>query len=383
MFFILQNRFSMFELLIDKAIGDDFMKNSSEITARFVRDSFSKIPDNENKIRLTIDSPGGDVFEGIAIFNIIRDFARNHPDIEIETYIQGMAASMASVIALAANSVNSEKNKIIVENNSAFMIHNAWGVVIGNANDMKDAADWFGKIDGLIRATYTKRTGKNETEIRKLMNDETWFFGNEIFESGFCDYVEEMDNEVNKNDWLTAAKAKVCSTQNKLREKTLNAQRKFDYSAAASTLGFNLDKTVGGPTVQDKTDGGKNLPDGKKGGCMTAEEFKKDNPEAYAQIVEEGKKLGEEAAQARATRLLQLGEKAGAVNAAIQCFREGKDTNDPEVVDYLFDRGKAEQILALQREDEKEIPDLHNLPKNTLDDSEEMFGGFNNAVGGR
>ena len=120
----------MFELLIDKVIGEDewaaFTGVPEEISADFVRKSLAAFPQGETEMRITIDSPGGDVFEGITIFNIIRDFARNNPDVEITTYVQGMAASMASVIALAAWSVN-PRNDVIVEDNSIFMIHNAWG----------------------------------------------------------------------------------------------------------------------------------------------------------------------------------------------------------------------------------------------------------------
>ena len=130
----------MYELLIDKEIGEDWWGKysgvSEEISAAYVRDKLSAFPSGETELQITIDSPGGDVFEGITIFNIIRDFARNHPDVTVTTYIQGMAASMASIIALAANVVNPDKNKIVAEDNSMYMIHNSWGVRIGGAKEM-------------------------------------------------------------------------------------------------------------------------------------------------------------------------------------------------------------------------------------------------------
>ena len=114
---------------------------------------------------------------------------------------------------------------------------------------------------------------------------------------------------------------------------------------------------------------------------MTVDELKKKEPDVYAAVLSEGKKLGEEAAQARAARLLQLGEKAGAVDAAIKCFREGKDTNDSEVVDYIFERGIAARALAAQAEDEKSIPEV-NPPKNDKNaDMNAVMAAFDRETG--
>lgn len=114
---------------------------------------------------------------------------------------------------------------------------------------------------------------------------------------------------------------------------------------------------------------------------ITVDELKKENPEIYAQILEEGKKLGSEEALARADRLLQLGEKAGAVDAALKCFREGKDTNDTEVVDYIFDRGKANAILAAQMEDEKTIPNVNPPKEDKNEDMNAVMAAFDRETG--
>ena len=389
----------MFELLIDKVIGEDewraWFGEESEVSSDDVRKALAAFPSGETEMRITIDSPGGDVFEGITIFNIIRDFARNNPDVEITTYVQGMAASMASVIALAAWSVN-PRNDVIVEDNSIFMIHNAWGIVMGDENDMREGAEWFSKVDDMLRAVYVRRSGKSDDEIKAMMDAETWLWGDEIVQAGFANAImdstksagvqEDIANGLvhfvpnDKNERLVSAKAAFTKSQELMR--SVSAKRKENgggksFRAAAMALGFE-----GGSPSKN---GAAVSADNKKGdGSMkiTVDELKKENPEIYAQILEEGKKLGGEEALARADRLLQLGEKAGAVDAALKCFREGKDTNDKEVVDYIFDRGKANAILAAQKEDEKSIPDVNPPKEDKNADAKAMNDAFALALKG-
>lgn len=388
----------MYEILIDKVIGADewraWFDEETEFSSDDARKALAAFPSGETEIRITIDSPGGDVFEGITIFNIIRDFARSNPDVEITTYVQGMAASMASVIALAAWSVN-PRNAVIVEDNSIFMIHDAWGIVVGNANDMREGAEWFSKVDDMLRAVYVRRSGKSDDEIKAMMDAESWLWGNEIIEAGFADAImdstkdagvqEDLANGLvnsvpnDKNERLVSAKAAFTRSQELMRR--VSAKQKEcgggkSFKAAAMALGFE-----GGSPSKNGAD---YSADNKKGdGSMkiTVDELKKENPEIYAQILEEGKKLGSEEALARADRLLQLGEKAGAVDAALKCFREGKDTNDTEVVDYIFDRGKANAVLSAQMEDEKTIPNVNPPKEDKNEDMNAVMAAFDRETG--
>lgn len=368
----------MYELLIDKVIGEDewraWIGEETEISSADVRAALSAFPSGETEMRIVIDSPGGDVFEGITMFNIIRDFARNHPDVRITTYIQGMAASMASVVALAAWSVN-PANTVVAEDNAVFMIHNAWGIVIGNANDMRDGADWFGKIDDMLRASYVRRTGKSEEDIRAMMDAETWLWGNEIKDAGFADEILDsaqaegvQDNIASgkvfsvandKANRLVSAKAAFKKSQELLQ--SVSAKRREtnggrNFRAAAMALGL----TGGSPS---KTGAAASAED-KKGGCMkiTADELKRDNPDVYAQVVQDGEKSGVAKEQARASRLLALGEKSGAMDYALECIKNGSDPADEKVIDSFMDRGAAAKALALQKED-GDVPDV-NPPKN-------------------
>lgn len=356
----------MFELLINKVIGEDWWEQytgvQEEISANYVRNQLKTFPENENELRIVIDSPGGDVFEGVTIFNIIRDFARNNPSVKITTYIQGKAASMASVIALAANSVNKD-NKIIIEDNSIYMIHNAWGIVIGNENDMRDAAEYFAGMDSMLRSVYVRKTGKSEDDIRQMMDAETWLWGKEILDAGFADELmdSEEDNavaKINKGESLSFAKAELKKTRELINSMSLKRgsdSQKRDWSAAASALGIK-----GG----EPSRAGVNAPvENNKGGCMkiTAEELKKDNPEVYAQVLRDGEAAGVQKEQARVNRLLNLGQKSGAKDYALECIKNNADPADEKVIDTFMEKGAAAKALAAQGQDAG-VPEV-NPPK--------------------
>lgn len=129
------------------------------------------------KINLSINSPGGSVFDGFAIYNGLKASG-----MEITTTIMGIAASMGSVIAMAGKKINMPANTMM-------MIHNASGGVMGNAADMRDVADVLDKIDNNIVAVYVARTGKPEDEVRQMMAAETFMTAAEALDLGFTDSV--------------------------------------------------------------------------------------------------------------------------------------------------------------------------------------------------
>lgn len=126
-------------------------------------------------INLHINSPGGDVFEGIAIFNALRFHGA-----AITVHIDGIAASMASVIAMVGNPV-------IMPENTMMMIHKPWGFAGGDANDMRDYADLLDKMESVLIPAYAEKTGKSAAEIAAMLEDETWMNGSECVAQGFAD----------------------------------------------------------------------------------------------------------------------------------------------------------------------------------------------------
>ena len=128
-------------------------------------------------IHLRINSPGGDVFAGRAMENAIRQ-----SDKTVIAHVDGFAASAASFVALAADSVE-------IAPGGFFMIHQAWTLAYGNSNDLLQAADLLDKIDGTLVKTYAKDTGRDEEEIRAWMAEEKWFTADEAVQFGFADSV--------------------------------------------------------------------------------------------------------------------------------------------------------------------------------------------------
>ena len=133
-------------------------------------------------IIVAINSPGGDVFDGTAIYNALKE----HPA-KIITRIDGIAASMASIIALAGD-------EITIAPNAYYMIHNAFGFVFGDYRDMQKAADLLDRINNNLAATYSQRTGKSMSDIRDMMDAETWLIGSELVDQGFADSVTQGDS---------------------------------------------------------------------------------------------------------------------------------------------------------------------------------------------
>lgn len=128
-------------------------------------------------IKLHINSPGGDVFDGIAIFNALKFHGA-----AITVYIDGLAASMASVIAMVGNPV-------IMPENTMLMIHKPWGFAGGDADDMRDYADLLDKVESVLIPAYAAKTGKSHDEIAAMLEDETWLTGEECLAQGFADQV--------------------------------------------------------------------------------------------------------------------------------------------------------------------------------------------------
>nr|WP_244942285.1 ClpP-like prohead protease/major capsid protein fusion protein [Yersinia rochesterensis] len=146
------------------------------VTARQFASSLKALGDIDH-INLRIHSPGGDVFEGIAIYNLLN----SHPASKT-VYIDGLAASMASVIAMVGNPV-------IMPENAMMMIHKPWGITGGDANDMRDYADLLDKVEGVLIPSYAKKTGKTPEELAVMLGEETWLTAQECVEHGFADQL--------------------------------------------------------------------------------------------------------------------------------------------------------------------------------------------------
>jgi ATP-dependent protease ClpP protease subunit len=168
---------------------DDLFKRNGFLdlgtTAREFADLLAKLPDSVNTIRVHINSPGGDVMAGVNIANALRDQQASKGR-TVETYIDGIAASIASVIAMAGS-------KVFIADNALVMVHNPWSVAIGEAKDMRKSADVLDTVREQIIATYKWHTDLSDEEIVALMDAETWMTADEAIAKGFAtDKVEGL-----------------------------------------------------------------------------------------------------------------------------------------------------------------------------------------------
>lgn len=157
------------------------------VSARDFAESMKSIP-QDRRIIVGINSPGGSVFDGLAIYNLL-----NQRKSHVTTRVDGLAASIASVIAMAGS-------KVVMPENAMMMIHDPTGVVIGDSEDMRKMGETLDKIRDQIASVYIKKTGKEAADIKKTMADETWFTANEAKEYGLCDCVQDAVNINNTFD---------------------------------------------------------------------------------------------------------------------------------------------------------------------------------------
>lgn len=131
------------------------------------------------KILARINSPGGQIFDGIAIYNALR---RHRAQVDVQ--VDGIAASIAAVIAMAGETITMLQG-------SQMMIHDAMGLAFGDADEMREQADFLDQQSDVIAGIFAKRTGVPITDVRDLMHDETWMTADEAVERGFADEADD------------------------------------------------------------------------------------------------------------------------------------------------------------------------------------------------
>jgi len=166
------------ELYIYDAIGSDFLGGG--VTARDVAEMLPR--DKSEPITVRINSPGGDVFDGIAIYNLLAE----RP---VKVRIDAQAASIASVIALAGSSVS------MVESGE-YMIHDPWMIAAGNADEFRDFATMLDGVKDRLIGIYAANSNESPEDLTQLMSDETTFSAAEAAASGFISDV--VPNAANK-----------------------------------------------------------------------------------------------------------------------------------------------------------------------------------------
>jgi len=163
------------DIWIYEEIGEDIW-GEGIVAKQLVRDLAAL---DVAEIDVHINSPGGNIFDGEAIYNALR----RHPA-QVTTYIDGLAASIASVIALAGD-------RVVMAVNALIMIHDPFGYAVGNATELRQYAEVLDKIAGTIAAVYVAKSTMDEAEIRAAMLAETWMDAEEAQSFGFIDEITE------------------------------------------------------------------------------------------------------------------------------------------------------------------------------------------------
>jgi ATP-dependent Clp endopeptidase proteolytic subunit ClpP len=163
------------EIDVYDVIGDSWM--GEPVTAKSVRGAL-KGAKSAKQITLRVNSAGGDVFDGFAIYHLLSE----HPA-RVVAHVDALAASMASVIIMAADEIHIAPSAMV-------MIHNPWTFAMGDAEDLRAGAELLDKLRGQIADAYVARTGIERDEVLALMDAETWMTAAEAKERGFVDVVK-------------------------------------------------------------------------------------------------------------------------------------------------------------------------------------------------
>lgn len=197
------------------------------ITSKNIRDFLNGA--SSDIVDIHINSPGGSVFEAIAIYNILKQSNKT-----VNIYIDSLAASAASFIAMAGN-------QIFMAQNAMFMIHRALTGIIGNSTDLREMADFLDRINEIIIKMYQDRFKGSEKELRQFFNDETYFTAGECLKYGFIDNIVNGGKAVTQteaqNMYKEASKLVASADYSKI-EKYIEKRN----APAAST---SLDKDLG------------------------------------------------------------------------------------------------------------------------------------------
>lgn len=263
-------------------------------------------------IEVQISSPGGYVYPGLEIFNLIKNYKG-----KVTTRLMGLAASMASYIAMVGD-------YIIAEDNAVFMVHNVSGFAMGDHNVMRKAGNVFEGLSNLLAKKYMNQTGKSLTEMKALMDDETFLYGDEIKKAGFVDEIAESEEDKDKKSAVALAKITIADCISKMKESEGEDLEKAaamieDYSGNSAATN-KADKSAAKSSAQPPANAGK-----EQEVIMTLKKLMAEHPALKLEVnalVDEKYKAGVEAGKAEVNaRIKKVAPFMGSENkypAAIQ-----------------------------------------------------------------
>lgn len=211
-------------------IGEDWFSNSG-VTAKSFAETLQAV--GPGPLNVEINSPGGNVWDGLAIYNMLRGRQAS-----VTTKVVGVAASIASIIALAGDTVE-------IADAALMMIHDPSGLAAGTSEDMRKMADALDQHAAILAGVYEKKTGKTASAIRAAMKAETWFTSAEAIDFGLADSITEKQPAMQAN----AARAWVTAALSKLSTGSTNAVADGANTAPTSQTPHNMETKTPDPVV--------------------------------------------------------------------------------------------------------------------------------------
>ena len=321
------------ELILYGSIGSD--EYWDDISDKVFKQDIENLGDVEN-ITLHINSPGGSVFSAVAIANTLK----NHKA-KVTANIDGLAASAATIITSACDTVRMPKNAL-------FMIHNPITFAYGNNQEMQKTVEMLDKVKNSIIETYLNKTKTDKETLSELMDNETWMDAETAKEYGFVDEI--VEEEVGKE-----------FVENKL----IINNMAFDISK------FKNFRKAKGVVIDNK----KNTKEVK----MTLEELKNQFPDLYDYVLNEGKKIGKEEERERIKAIDDIG-----VNNYSELIENAKYVNPMSASELAIDilkkqkKEKAQKLQNIKNESQDNfIPPAMNDGTVPSKEEEKQFMGIN------
>jgi len=315
-----------------------------DILASDIKESLNEA--NGDDIIINVSSTGGSVYEGIEIFNRLKEYSG-----KITARIVSVAASMATVIAIVADEVQ-------VYDNSVFMIHNPWSFSMGDYRDMKKTADILGALADLIARAYAKKTKSDKGLMREMMDSESWFFGSEIKDAGFADVVldseeKETDKDTTLNDAKIQFEAMMCKVKN---------ENRFENDLEKAAAFFNNSEP------KEKND---NITQkGKERVQMTPQEIKANHPESFAVIEHDAMARGKDLEQKRVNAHLLFIDVAK--DDVLKNIKNGSSVQDEDVhASYVLAGIRHKEAQAIAADNTGEVPTDTSTEEPGSDDEKE------------
>ena len=292
---------------ISGIIADFEYENESNVTPDSLRKSLTNAKNDD--VLITINSPGGSVFHGFEMFSLIKNYKG-----KTETRIISLAASMGSVLALAGQ-------KKSIEKTAMYYIHNAWGIAIGDYRDLEKEAKWLRDISDLIAGLYADNTVLNRKKAQELMDQESQFYGDELEELGFVS-VESSEN-ITESDAKLNIGLIMDNWENEIGVKITPENYRNSLKKAAASISSKKYNFVNIPASAGK--------DNQTEVNMNLEQFKKDHPELYAQVVQIG--IDQETDRVKAH--LTLAKQANCLDIAVKHIEDGSKFNNSVTAEYM------------------------------------------------